>query len=150
MDKSKILSSSNELINSLSNNKLLGLPKLKTFADNKMYVTKILKIGIRRVENIVGKGENTGYQHFLLYQKCFQKASFTRLFNPFPHSHTTTLFDAQHCGKRRNCSWWAISPFPKVFSTCLDNSLSFSSNLKLSSANSLSLEESKICRLVMG
>ena len=39
--------------------------------------------------------------------------------------------------------------FP-VFSTRLDNLLPFSSNLKLSSANSLSLEESKICHLVMG
>ena len=38
----------------------------------------------------------------------------------------------------------------QVFSTCLDNFLPFSSNLKLSSANSFSLEESKICRLVMG
>ena len=37
-----------------------------------------------------------------------------------------------------------------MFSTCLDNFLPFSSNLKLSSANSFSLEESKICRLVMG
>ena len=27
------------------------------------------------VENIVGKGENTGYQHFLLFPQCFQKAS---------------------------------------------------------------------------
>ena len=25
-----------------------------------------------RVENIVGKGENAGYQHFLLFLKCFQ------------------------------------------------------------------------------
>ena len=39
--------------------------------------------------------------------------------------------------------------FP-VFSTCLDNFLPFSSNLKLLSANSFSLEESKICHLVMG
>ena len=44
----------------------------------------------------------------------------------------------------------AISPFPTVFSTRFDNLLPFSSNLKLSSANSFSLEESKICRLVMG
>ena len=36
------------------------------------------------------------------------------------------------------------------FSTCSDNYLQFLSNLKLSSANSFSLEESKICRLVMG
>ena len=38
----------------------------------------------------------------------------------------------------------AISPFPTLFSTRLDNS----SNLKMSSANSFSFEESKICRLV--
>ena len=37
-----------------------------------------------------------------------------------------------------------------MFSTHLDNFLPFSSNLKLSSANSFSLEESKICLLVMG
>ena len=28
-----------------------------------------------RVENIVGKGENVGDQHFLLFQQCFQKES---------------------------------------------------------------------------
>ena len=63
------------------------------------------------------------------------------------HSHTITPFDApgkqafwKHCGKRRYCSWRAISAFPTVFSTHLDNFLPFSSNLKLSSANSFSLE----------
>ena len=30
-----------------------------------------------RGENIVGKGENAGYQHFLLFPQCFQRA-----FNP--------------------------------------------------------------------
>ena len=29
-----------------------------------------------RVENIVGKGENAGDQHFLLFPQCFEKASF--------------------------------------------------------------------------
>ena len=29
-----------------------------------------------RVENIMRKGENAGYQHFLLFQQCFEKASF--------------------------------------------------------------------------
>ena len=29
-----------------------------------------------RVENTVGKGENAGYQHFLLFPQCFEKASF--------------------------------------------------------------------------
>ena len=29
-----------------------------------------------RVDNIAGKGENAGYQHFLLSPQCFEKASF--------------------------------------------------------------------------
>ena len=28
------------------------------------------------VENIVGKGENASYQHFLLFPQCFEKVSF--------------------------------------------------------------------------
>ena len=40
--------------------------------------------------------------------------------------------------------------FKTVFSTLLENFLPFSSNLKLSSANSFSLEESKICGLGKG
>ena len=31
------------------------------------------------VESIVGKGENAGYQHFLLFSQGFQKASFSVL-----------------------------------------------------------------------
>ena len=48
----------------------------------------------------------------------------------------------KHCGKRRNCSLRAISPFPTVFSTRLKNFLLFLSNSKLSSANSFSLVKS--------
>ena len=29
-----------------------------------------------RIENSVGKGENAGYQHFLLFPQCFEKDSF--------------------------------------------------------------------------
>ena len=29
-----------------------------------------------KVQNVVGKGENAGYQHFLLFPQCFEKASF--------------------------------------------------------------------------
>ena len=56
----------------------------------------------------------------------------------------------KHCGKRRNCSYGAISPFPTVFSTLLENVSPFSSNLKLSSASSFSLEESELCCLGKG
>ena len=31
------------------------------------------------VENIVGKRENTGYRHFLLFPQCFQKQTLSRL-----------------------------------------------------------------------
>ena len=31
---------------------------------------------IKKKKNIVGKGENAGYQHFLLFLQCFQKDSF--------------------------------------------------------------------------
>ena len=39
-------------------------------------MSKKLKFVLVRVENIVGKGENADYQHFLLFPQCFQKASF--------------------------------------------------------------------------
>jgi hypothetical protein len=50
--------------------------KYKVFADNKIDVTEKLKFVLGRVENIVEKGENAGYQHFLLFPQCFQKLSF--------------------------------------------------------------------------
>ena len=53
----------------------------------------------------------------------------------------------KHSGKRKNCSLRAISSFPTVFSTHLENFLPFSSSLKLSFAESFSLEKSEICCL---
>ena len=46
------------------------------FADNKMNVPQRMIPVFDRVENIVGKGENAGYQHFLRFPQCFQKACF--------------------------------------------------------------------------
>ena len=40
-------------------------------------VNQKLKFYMGRVEKIVEKGENAGYQHFLLFLQCFQKASFS-------------------------------------------------------------------------
>ena len=40
-------------------------------------MTETIKFVLGRVEDIVGKGENAGYQHFLLFPQCFQKASFS-------------------------------------------------------------------------
>ena len=48
-----------------------GWSKLKAFANDKINVEEKLKYVFGRVENIVGKGENAGYQHFLLFPQCF-------------------------------------------------------------------------------
>ena len=53
--------------NSLPDDNILDLSKLKAFADDKLNVTPKLKFVLRRVENNVGKGENAACQHFLLF-----------------------------------------------------------------------------------
>ena len=68
-------------LNSLTNDKILDWSKLKAFADNKIEVNENLKFALGRVEKIVGKGENAGYQHFLLFPKCFPKM-FSKVFFP--------------------------------------------------------------------
>ena len=62
--------------NPLQNDKFLNWSKLKALADNKINVTEKFEFVLGRVENIVGKGENAGNQHFLLFPQCVQKASF--------------------------------------------------------------------------
>ena len=62
-------------LNSSPNENILDCLKLKAFADYKINVTEKLKFILGRVENIVGKGENAGYQHFLFFLQFFQKAS---------------------------------------------------------------------------
>ena len=58
------------------NNKIFDCSKFKACADDLKNVTQNFVSG--RVENILGKGENAGYQHFFLFSKCFQKTSFSR------------------------------------------------------------------------
>ena len=67
---------SGKMVNLLPNNKIMDCYKLKAFADIKLHVTEKLKFVLGMAENIVGKGENVGNQHFLLFQQYFQKASF--------------------------------------------------------------------------
>ena len=61
--------------NNLKNDNILDLSKLRAVVDDNLNVTEKLKFALGRVENIVRKGENAGYQHFLLFPQCFQKAS---------------------------------------------------------------------------
>ena len=73
--------------------------KLKAFTDNKLNNYNICVFD--RVENIVEKGENAGYQHFLLFPQCFQQACFPgaskgvivwEQVNPFPNKPCFFLF----------------------------------------------------------
>ena len=66
------------MFNSLPDDKILNLLKLKAFADDKSNVTKMNKVVSEWIESIVGKGENTGNPHFLLSPLCFQKSSSLR------------------------------------------------------------------------
>ena len=66
-------------INSLPHDKILDWTKLKAFADNKINVAEMMIFLSDRVENIVGKGENAGFQHFLLFPQYFQKGFFFRI-----------------------------------------------------------------------
>ena len=51
------------MFSNLPNSKFLDWSKLKALAD-KINVTEKLKLNLGRAENILGKGEYAGYQHF--------------------------------------------------------------------------------------
>ena len=73
-----------DLFNSLQKDKNLPWAELMALADDRLKMAEIAELVLGRVKNIVGKGENAGYQHFLLFPQCFQKF-------PFPGSLKTTL-----------------------------------------------------------
>ena len=65
-------------ITSLSNDKILDRSEVKAFADDKI---KVLKnddffFVFDRDENIEGKGENAGYQHFSFFYNVFKRLPF--------------------------------------------------------------------------
>ena len=60
----------------LPNSKILDWSKLKAFAGDKINVAEMMISLTDRVENIMEKGENGGYQRFLILPQCFQKPSF--------------------------------------------------------------------------
>ena len=74
-------------INSFPNNKILDATKLKAYADDKLNIHKMTISLFDRVENTVGKGKNTGFQHLLLFPQCFFKAFFL-------------VVKSQDCGKK--------------------------------------------------
>ena len=62
-------------VNSLPNDKILDMTKLKAFADDKLNNAKMIIFLFDRLENTEGKGENAACQHFL---PVFSKALFFR------------------------------------------------------------------------
>ena len=44
-----------------------------------MKVAKMMIFVFDRFENIVGKGENAEYQHFLVFPQCFKKALYSKV-----------------------------------------------------------------------
>ena len=50
--------------------------KLKELADNNFRFDENGRKLYKRVENTVGKGEIAGYEQFLIFPQCFQKACF--------------------------------------------------------------------------
>ena len=57
-----------------------GHDQIEIIADNKLNTDKMTVSLLDRVENTKGKGENAGYQHFLLFPQCFPKPSSLGLF----------------------------------------------------------------------
>ena len=116
-------------------------------------------------ENTVGRGEIARNEQFLHFRQCF-----LYLWTTFHHLtlsqtknsrqfqtekicrrqsqiwwkwQTLLQMGRKHCWKRRNYSLQAISPFPSFFQkTCTADT-----NQGLLSANTFSLEESKVCHL---
>ena len=57
-------------LNPLTKDNIFYKTKLEAFANDKLNIAKM-----NISENSVGKGENAGYQHFLLFPQCFPKPS---------------------------------------------------------------------------
>ena len=72
-----------EKVNSLPNDKILVLSKLIAFSDDKINLTKKIKLVFVGVEIIVGKEENANDQHFLLFPPAFSSfpTMFSKAFN---------------------------------------------------------------------
>ena len=52
---------------------MLTMSKLRSIADINFIVPQVVLLLCDSFENIVGKGENTGDQHFLHFQQSFRK-----------------------------------------------------------------------------
>ena len=96
-------------------------PISKKSVVNNSNVVKIVKLVLDRVENIVGKGENAGYKHFLLFPTMFSKVYFLRVCGKrlkdanlltmsipflFQHIHHIILILFTHQNIQTNCPYF--------------------------------------------
>ena len=145
-----------ERCNSLPNDKIFDWSKLKAFCILQNKCEWKVQIWFGKGRKHCGKKRKCWLPAFSPFHILFSKAIYFRVINPFPHNDTfgrlveinllKTLSEKEELLVTSNFSF-SHSVF---FSFFLDNFLPFSSNLKLSSANFFSLEESKICHMVTG
>ena len=64
------------MFNSLPNDKILDVTKLKTIAEDKISVAQMMISVFDGIENIVGKRENVGYQIFSFSHNVFKSLLF--------------------------------------------------------------------------
>ena len=133
------------LFNSLPSNKFLDLSKLKALADDKINVTKKkkMKFVLRRTENIVGKGEITGYQHFLLF---LQKAFLNHYQNKFQFSVTSfcQIFLQHHMSKfQAGCFAVFQTFFKNLFNSLPSNKFLDLSKLKALADDKINVTKKK-------
>ena len=53
-------------------------PIMKIFVEENLNMIKTMRFVSERIENILEKGENAGYQHFLLFPKIFSKRTLSQ------------------------------------------------------------------------
>ena len=66
-------------IDSFQSNNSLDSTKLWACGEDKIKVTQAMIYVFGMIENILGKGENACYQHFLLFPTKFSKRGFLRV-----------------------------------------------------------------------
>ena len=75
----------------------------------------MMKFVFDSVENIVGKVENAGYQHFLLFQQCFQKNIKTLDFVGRASTNNASFFsfsELQNEGAKEKCMLELLHSLP--------------------------------------
>ena len=96
----------------------------------KINLTEISKKVLERAENILGKEENNGCQHFLLFRQCFlnslpnNKYSVPSKFKAFADNKINVFKKLKFAlekvenivGKGEKCWLPAFSPIPRMFS----------------------------------